>query len=459
MKTLYIDCSHLADQPHLNTGIQRVVRQTVRYLVQLQQSENIRIQPVCISNGRFTLINESALYLSPQASADEPASQQTYRLSKAALVSYLKGVYFATKELVAALFNHNQQVRNFLNAPRNQFGLNYIVDKILITPANLLFSSPDQQNTLTTHQEINDIKSGDVLILLDASWNLNIWPTVTSAKLKGAKVIAILYDLIPISHSQFCDEYFSKIFRQWFTDAVSHVDGFIGISQTVQHELHTFLQNEFPHSLNKQHLDYFILGADLDYVTTYSESIRVELKDCLSNKPSYLIVSTVEPRKNHSFLLDTFENLWRQGHDIQLVIVGRPGWKVENLLNRIEFHPELNKRLFYWKDLNDTELNYTYQKSKMLLFPSFIEGFGLPIIESLRNGLPVLASDTAIHREVGQDQIGYFSLENTRQLESMISDIEQHGIPESLKVKPNYQWLTWEQSARMLYEKILKISP
>lgn len=457
MKTLYIDCTYLADHSHLNTGIQRVVRQIVKYFIKFEGCENVRVQLVCISNGRFEPITEQALY----ASTSDTQKNISTKPNKVDVIIYFKGVYIAAKELISALCNHNKCVRSFLNSPKNKFGMNYIVQKLLINPVvwTSSFITNKASSTIQNNKSFHEIKSGDVLLLLDSTWYSNIWPTVSSCHAQGAKVIAITYDLIPISHPQFCDDYLAKVFEKWFAESLKYVDGYIGISQTVQHQLQDHMQQHFGQIAKDKHYDYFLLGADLDYQQQLtSEQIRSHLTDTLRHTASYLIVSSVEPRKNHSFLLDTFENLWRQGLDIQLIIVGRPGWKVDKLLTRIEFHPELNKRLFYWKDLNDTELNYTYQHSKMLLFPSVIEGFGLPIIESLKNGLPVLASDTPIHREVGQNQIGYFSLNDTQQLESQISDIEQNGIPEQLKVAADYQWLTWEQSARMLYEKIINIS-
>jgi len=211
--------------------------------------------------------------------------------------------------------------------------------------------------------------------------------------------------------------------------------------------------------------DYFWLGGDFDAKSGVHAvesagkglddlSVRPALVESLASNPSYLMVSTVEPRKNHQYLLDTFDLLWAQGADVNLCIVGRMGWKVEALLRRIEQHPEKNVRLFWWSDLSDDELLYCYGNAKMLLFPSFIEGFGLPLVESLSNGLPVLASDTPIHREIGGEQIGYFDLADAHSLKDKLLAIEASGIPDSLQVSPGYQWLSWLESSRMLLNKM-----
>jgi alpha-1,2-rhamnosyltransferase len=158
-------------------------------------------------------------------------------------------------------------------------------------------------------------------------------------------------------------------------------------------------------------------------------------------------------------LLDTFDGLWAKGIDVNLCFIGRVGWKVEDLLARIKSHREYQRRLFFWSDIDDVELAYCYKHASMLVFPSFIEGFGLPIIESLGHGLPVLASDTPIHREVGLDHIGYFDLADPGSLETQIEAIEKNGIPDALRVDPDYRWQDWESSTRMLLNKINKMLP
>jgi len=200
------------------------------------------------------------------------------------------------------------------------------------------------------------------------------------------------------------------------------------------------------------------LGGDHSH-NAYDESqVRAELKQSLREGSSYLVVSTVEPRKNQPYLLDTVDLLWGQGSQAKLFIVGREGWKVTDTMARINGHEQKDSLLFHWGDLNDSELLYCYQKSKMLVFPSFVEGFGLPIVESLNNQLPVMASDTPIHREVGGDRIGYFDLTKPQDLANKILAIEAHGVPEEFQPQEGYQWLSWRQSSQSLLHKVQQMA-
>jgi alpha-1,2-rhamnosyltransferase len=304
-------------------------------------------------------------------------------------------------------------------------------------------------------------QKGDILLLLDSTWHLNNWGSVKLAKDNGAIVIAVIYDIIPLSHSQFCDDNLVNVFKSWFDIAIDYVDGFIAISHTVQLQLEEYLKNNFPDKVKNKKFDYFLLGADFDYkkIAIYNNKIRQNLKDMYSkNKNIYLIVCTIEPRKNHKYLLDVFDELWSEGIDVTLNIVGKVGWKVEDIIERIKKHKQYNKKLFHWDDLNDMELDYCYKNSKMLLFPSYIEGFGLPIVESLNNGLPVMASDIPIHREVGQDKIGYFAINNKQDLIEKIKLVERDGISDNIIPEDNYKWLSWKEATEMLYTKILGIN-
>ncbi len=332
-------------------------------------------------------------------------------------------------------------------------GLGYIVDNLTLRPMRYLLKRRDNSGTT---DNFSLIKTNDILLLLDSTWYSEIWPSVAKARQKGVKVVAVIYDLIPITHPQFCDNFLATVFKNWFHDSLEHVDKYIGISQTVQKDLHAYMLKEFGEQINGKAFDFFHLGADFKYRIADTSHVRQDVVEVMAQRPAYLIVSTVEPRKNHAYLLDAFDRLWEQGSNVSLVIVGRTGWKVEPLMERINQHPENGKHLHYWHDLNDDELFYCYQHAKMLLFPSIVEGFGLPIVEGLSNRLPVMVSDTPIHREVGGNRVGYFDLESPDDLYNKITKIEKEGIPEELLVPADYKWLNWHESTEQLLEKTLQ---
>lgn len=122
--------------------------------------------------------------------------------------------------------------------------------------------------------------------------------------------------------------------------------------------------------------------------------------------PYFVILGTIEPRKNHLLLL----NLWRQmatedGLDRvpHLVVIGRRGWENENILDMIERCPALQGIVHEHATLSDSAVADLVRGARALLFPSFAEGFGLPLLEALAMGIPCLCSDLPVFREIALD--------------------------------------------------------
>jgi len=453
MKTIFIDCSFLADHVDLNTGIQRVVRRVVETLP--EAAKDTRIVPVRINDGRFNALSIADLYPGVTQHAGLTPPPVPFR-SKA--LHYAKRVYHTSRELICALAGDPPKLRNFMFAPPGAHGLNHFVLLYLVNPLRRLFSTTEQKPD--NQASGISVEAGDVLLLLDSTWYYNIWPTVTRFRQRGGRIILVSYDLIPITHSQFCDDSLVEFFKNWFKETLSHVDGYVCISRTVQNDLETFMRSHFDTLADSKKFSHFLLGADFKSTSqTREELVNTNLRDALAARPNYLIVSTVEPRKNHAYLLDAFDQLWRDDLDVGLTIIGRIGWKVEGLLQRIKNHPEYGRRLNLFSGLGDDELAYSYTHSRCLVFPSIVEGFGLPIVESLAHGLPVLASDTPIHREIGGDRIGYFQLNQPEDLAETIRTIEREGLPDNLKIPADYRWLSWSESTVQLYEAIQACLP
>ncbi|MEA3491168.1 MAG: glycosyltransferase family 1 protein [Campylobacterota bacterium] len=390
---LLIDCTYIYST-NVNTGIQRVMRNIVHHIGRYAQENGMELVTVALVNGAMIKIDQTKI-------------DSYWKLSK--------------------WQNIQQRVERKIELYLASF-----------TKAQRLYED-------------------DILLMLDSSWYLNVWQSVAFAKKRGVKVIGVTYDLIPISHPQFCDDTLGRVFDDWYSRSMIYFDGYISISKTVMSDLKIYLKGQGA-DIEKYRFDYFELGSDLQEVQAYKVSTREDLKRVYADeKPIYLTVSTIEPRKNHRYLFDTFGTLWRGGSDAIWVVVGRAGWKTESLLQEMRESEEYGDKLWIFDDLDDAELNYCYRHSTALLFPSIVEGYGLPIIESLHNGLPVLASDTPIHREVGRDNITYFDIEQQSALVETLTDIEQ-GRSTLISVdRSGINIPTWDDSAKDLLEKIVSV--
>ena len=116
----------------------------------------------------------------------------------------------------------------------------------------------------------------------------------------------------------------------------------------------------------------------------------------------FVVCGTIEPRKNHRLLLNVWRELvgLRGQHAPKLVIVGSPGWGAGSVLDALARCRMLHDRVILARGLSSPALRRLIAHAKALLMPSFAEGFGLPIIEALAVGTPVIASDLPAHREI-----------------------------------------------------------
>lgn len=445
-RTLYIECTHTA-KSGLNTGIQRVVREIITHLPKVVGDADFQIQTIVFDTDRF--VKREFI----------PASNPEGMSVRDIIWNILKKIFLLSRKTIA-FFLPEGRLKFFIKGPRYDkrtlaylVGVKFIDPIVKITAFIKHFLGFEKRRNLKNPKiEFNE---NDILLLLDSSWYINFWDEIVRFKKQGGRLYNIVYDLIPITHPQFCDNYLVHVFKNYFYTSAVYVDKYICISNAVAKELKVFLENNLE-SKKVPQISYFHLGSDFNVKSYSDEYVDLEIKKVFNKKiPIYLIVSTIEPRKNHEYLLKVFDELWSDGNDVGLCIVGRIGWKVDKIVNDILSHPNLGKKLFMFNEASDADVSYCYGHSTALLFPSIVEGFGLPIIEGLQRGLPVFASDTEIHREVGKDNAIYFDITSTSSLKQIIKS--HIKTPEEFKINADkVKTTTWIGSAAWLWEEIEK---
>jgi alpha-1,2-rhamnosyltransferase len=166
------------------------------------------------------------------------------------------------------------------------------------------------------------------------------------------------------------------------------------------------------------------------------------------------MIGTIEPRKNHALVLDAFDHIWQHGGEASLCIIGKINILCSDLKSRIENHTYFGSKLYLFQDVSDKGVAYSYNKSSGVIFASLAEGFGLPLVEAMFYGCPVLASDIPVFREIGGDYPHYFSQNDYRSLVKCLNSF----LITSLKHRKYRMWLTWDESVNNLFSKILNIS-
>jgi len=435
MTRLLVECTHVFKHPAINSGIQRVVRNVIKQLP--ASAAGVECMPVVVLNGELYRVLQLAPLDTPFFNTLETCGGRLERLAHrfwqwhqrrdAQLNSKLarRALYVGYRLTIFAAFG--LPIRLIRRINRRQ----------LLKRCSALQHQP-----------------GDQLVLLDSSWHSDLFAHVERLKRDGVGMIAVIYDLIPLTHPQFYDTRLVEVFSEWFDWVTRTADGYMAISATVRDQVREELRQRIGvEQTHQRWFDFFHLGSELDL---HNDEAMVEprLKQLFTtSEPVYLMVSTIEPRKNHAYLLDAFEHAWAAGSTARLCIAGRVGWKCDALLARVRNHPELNQRLFMFNDLSDTSLEHAYAHASALVFPSFVEGFGLPLVEAMQRGLPAMGSDIAVFREIGGEFMAYFDLQDPQSLADLINGFQCSGQFPAARDVADWQWIGWREASLQLVER------
>jgi glycosyltransferase involved in cell wall biosynthesis len=267
----------------------------------------------------------------------------------------------------------------------------------------------------------------------------------------GIHVQFVVYDLLPITLPKAFPPGAEHGHGTWL-EVVAENDGAVCISAAVASELQTWLHNTAPARAAAFKVTSFHLGADIDssLPTLGLPADATVVLAQLQRVPAFLMVGTIEPRKEHAQVLAAVELLWKRGEDVNLVIVGKQGWMVESLVEKLNGHGELNQRLFWLNGISDEFLEQVYDASACLVAASSGEGFGLPLIEAAQHALPIIARDIPVFREVAGEHATYFQGDTPASLADALATwlaghrdgaaVQSHAMP----------WLTWSDSTRQL---------
>jgi glycosyltransferase involved in cell wall biosynthesis len=208
----------------------------------------------------------------------------------------------------------------------------------------------------------------------------------------GLRLGILAYDLIPLTHPEHTGAATVAAFRQALAEGATRWDFALAISEHTAAELRTALNNAIP-----------VRAVPLAHRFTDAEAGRwpEALRD-LEGRDYVLCVGTIESRKNHLALFQAWKLLLAEGAaPPPLVLVGRPGWRVDDLMAQLEATRCLDGRIRLVHGISDPELAALYRGCRFSVFPSFTEGWGLPVGESLAFGKLCLASTEGATPEAG----------------------------------------------------------
>lgn len=284
------------------------------------------------------------------------------------------------------------------------------------------FLSDIQSYSFNDPQEIDlfEKKQTEIAIFfdMDSVWNIHpkrihLYPEL---KQYNFYIVNFLYDLSPIllpqySHENTCRNFVSFLSAVYsytdmvYFDSVSAEQDFLNIKKQLQ------LKREIPTR---------VTGLGSDFTQKSADSLVTEYQPLLEKK-YILFVGTIEPRKGQEIVLNAFEELAKKYPDLNLIFIGKQGWKVEKFISRINNHALINKQFFYLDNINDEELALFYKNAWIVIYLSKHEGYGLPIAESLRYNNITIASKNSSMYEVGKNFADYIVYNSENEIIDNIS--------------------------------------
>lgn len=258
------------------------------------------------------------------------------------------------------------------------------------------------------------------------------------------QLVFYLHDLIPCDYPEYVRPGDSETHLQRILSMVSFADLVVVNSTYTKERLLAFCRF---HELPVPKIQTGTIGVEESFLKKARE-ISPKISEALKLKRYFTSVGTIEPRKNHLLLLHLWRRFAEDGVDVgHLVLVGRRGWQNQNILDLLDRCPSLKGKVLELSGIGDLLMMDIVKGARALLYPSFVEGWGMPLVEAVALGVPVLCSDIAAFRESGQGLVRYLDPLDGRAWSDGIRNLARDDEKRELMLRQlsGFRFPTWQE--------------
>ena len=250
----------------------------------------------------------------------------------------------------------------------------------------------------------------------------DLWREIASGG--AGKKLAMVHDVIPLDYPEYTRPDTAARFESELKATAAACDALIFNSKDTANRTAKYLQK-------------WALSPTALPILLGTQPLPAPPLQPLAMPAEFVILGTIEPRKNHRVLLDIWPKIKAELH-----IIGQRGWQNESIFRRLDSHPMMDNTVFEHAKLSDIALAQRLASARALLFPSFAEGFGYPLIEALQMGIPVICADLPCFREIAGDLPVYLAPDDA---DGWKAAIEAAATTPREKIPENVSFPTWDQ--------------
>ena len=317
-----------------------------------------------------------------------------------------------------------------------------------------------KKDDLSGQEQTFSPQKGDILLSLGASWSHAMYQKLLRQcrQQHGMRIGVLVHDLVPLLWPEWCQPGLPAVFRRWYERVVPECDVIFANSESTQKDVLAYAQQ----SGKPLSVPVIVVPMGCGFSKADSANASVSIQEQIKQLGPYVLCAgTLEVRKNHALLIRVWRRLLleRPANTVpKLVIAGGQGWLVDDLLQQLENSAWLNGHVVWIDRPSDSCMTQLYKQAQFTIFPSFYEGWGLPVTESLYWGRPSLTSSASSRPEAGMGLTEMFDPDNASQALEHVRNVL--GQPQRLaameqQIKAHFQPISWSRAAETLWQAVM----
>ena len=300
------------------------------------------------------------------------------------------------------------------------------------------------------------IQAGDILVIPWGEWwDQAFTDYVVAQENAGVHVVQIIHDIATTTQPQFFEQVAASP-TTYNAAVLPHASLVLAVSLNTKRELEAWLKAG---KLQVPKIEVIRNGDDIAVPKPEQPTDKQFTASKLADKDYLMTVGTIEAKKNHALLYYVYKLALERGISLpKVVIVGRHGWGTDNIYGIMTHDPTVKDQFIFLHNTSDAELAWLYDHCLFTLQPSFHEGWGIPIAQSVARGIPCLCSNTSSMVEIAEGIVEHFSPFSTDECLAAIQHwLRPKALAAARERTRHYQQITWGDTFKQVQAYIKEL--